>query len=120
VIHNRAGLPSITETNKDNLRKLIQREWAVEFYNENHRFFDVKHWKLADIGNGIMGGGMREFQFVLKKKENGANEDNRVAANYLSYYDQQTYSAYWDPKMYLDPVPQEEIDKRVIIQNPGY
>jgi hypothetical protein len=120
VIHNRAGLPSITETNKDNLRKLIQREWAVEFYNENHRFFDVKHWKLADIGNGIMGGGMREFQFVLKKKENGANEDNRVAANYLSYYDQQTYSAYWDPKMYLDPFPQEEIDKRVIIQNPGY
>ncbi len=29
VVHNRAGLPSITETDKDKLRKIIQREWAV-------------------------------------------------------------------------------------------
>ncbi len=27
-----------------------------EFYNENHRYFDIKHWKLENIGTGIVGG----------------------------------------------------------------
>lgn len=116
IVHNRAGLPSITETNKDRLRKIIQREWAVEFFNENHRLFDVKHWKLDNIGNGVLGGPMREFQFTLKSGQT----DSKIAANLVSYYDQQTFVAYWHPKMFLEPFPQEEIDKGIIIQNPGY
>ncbi|RZM26467.1 MAG: RagB/SusD family nutrient uptake outer membrane protein [Pedobacter sp.] len=114
VVHNRAGLPSITVTDQATLRRIIQREWAVEFYNENHRFFDVKHWKLDNIGNGIMGGGMREFQFTT----NGQND--RLPQNLLTYFDKETYTAYWNPKMFLDPFPQEEINKGILIQNPGY
>ena len=49
VIRLRAGLPTVTETNKSLLREIIQREWAIEFYEENHRYFDVKHWKLDNI-----------------------------------------------------------------------
>lgn len=116
IVHNRAGLPSITETDKDKLRKLIQREWAVEYYNENHRFFDVKHWKLPDIGNGIMGGTMREFQFTLVTP--GAND--RLASSIVNYYDKAVYTVYWGAKMYLEPIPQEEVDKGIIVQNPGY
>ncbi|MBO9151761.1 RagB/SusD family nutrient uptake outer membrane protein [Chitinophaga sp. GCM10012297] len=116
IVHNRAGLPSITETNKDLLRKTIQREWAVEYYNENKRYFDVRHWKLQGLDNGILGGPMREFQFTLVAQ--GAND--RLPENLLNYYDKVAYSAYWHPKMYLEPIPQEEIDKRVLVQNPGY
>ena len=119
VVHNRAGLPSITETDQTKLRQIIQREWAVEFYNENHRFFDIKHWKL-DVGNGIAGGDMREFQFNIAKNADGSYKDATVTANFVSYYDQKTYSAFWSPKMFLDPFPQVEIDKRIIVQNPGY
>jgi hypothetical protein len=115
-VHNRAGLPSITETDKTNLRKIIQREWAIEYYNENHRFFDVRHWKLDNIANGILGGTMREFQFTLVTP--GAND--RLASNIVNYYDKEVFSTYWNNKMYLDPIPQEEVDKGVLVQNPGY
>lgn len=113
VVHNRAGLPSILETDKVRLRKIIQREWAVEFFYENRRFFDVRHWKMEDIGNGILGGPMRELQFTIPG-------DALVASGYTNFYDNVVYTAFWDPKMYLLPFPQEEIDKRVLIQNPGY
>ncbi len=114
IVHNRAGLPSIFETDQVNLRKIIQREWSVEFYNENHRYFDAKHWKLDDIGNGIIGGPRREFQFTT----NG--QSDRLAQNLLTYYDQVVFQAYWAPKMFLDPFPQDEINKGVLTQNPGY
>jgi hypothetical protein len=115
IVHNRAGLPSITETDQTKLRKLIQREWAVEFYNENHRYFDVKHWKL-DVGNGIAAGQMTEFQFTFVPGQT----NDRIAANLATYYDQPTYVAYWNPKMFLEPIPQTEIDKGILVQNPGY
>src|SRR5690606_6226601 len=64
IIHNRGGLPSVTESDHIELRKIIQREWAIELYNEGQRYFLVKHWKRPDIGNGIIGGAKREFQFT--------------------------------------------------------
>lgn len=116
IVHNRAGLPSITVIDQSNLRSIIQREWAVEFYNESKRYFDVRHWKLPNIGTGILGGAMREFQFTLTTP--GAND--RVPENLVNYYDKEVYTAYWHAKMFLEPIPQEEIDKGVLVQNPGY
>jgi len=115
IVHNRAGLPTVTETDQAKLRKIIQREWAVEFYNENHRYFDVKHWKL-DVGNGISAGQMTEFQFVFVPGQT----NDRIPANLATYYDKPTYIAYWNPKMFLEPIPQVEIDKGILVQNPGY
>ncbi|RYZ39002.1 MAG: RagB/SusD family nutrient uptake outer membrane protein, partial [Sphingobacteriales bacterium] len=112
-VHNRAGLPSITVTDQALLRKAIQREWAIEFYYENRRFFDVRHWKLTDIGNGVLGGPMREFQFTI-------TGDALLPSGYVDFYDNVVYSTYWDPKMFLFPMPQEEVDKGVVLQNPGY
>jgi len=114
LVHNRAGLPSITETDQTILRGIIQREWAIEYYNENQRLFLVKHWKLPDIAGGLIGGPRREFQFTT----NGQNVE--VPANLLTYYDQVVFNAYWSPKMYLEPIPQSEINKRILVQNPGY
>ncbi len=117
MVHNRAGLPSITETDQTKLRAIIQREWAVEFYNEGHRYYDVKHWKLPNVGNGIIGGAMSEFQFT----ENGLSNGNlapTIAA--VTYYDAVVYQTYWAPKMYLEPFPQSEVNKLIIKQNPGY
>jgi hypothetical protein len=113
MVHNRAGLPSVTITDKALLRKTIQREWAIEFYYENRRFFDVRHWKLADIGNGILGGTMRELQFTI-------TGDALLPSGYVNFYDNSVYTTYWDPKMFLFPIPQEEVDKGVLVQNPGY
>ena len=116
-VHNRAGLPSITETNQAALREIIHRERAIEFYRENMRYYDVKHWKDANIANGIIGGNMRELHFKVK---DGAEGSFNLAENLESYWDGVTYTSYWNPKMYLEPIPQSEINKGTLVQNPGY
>ena len=118
MVHNRAGLPSIAETNKDKLRALVQREKAIEMEGENCRYYDVKHWKLPNIGDGIIGGQMREFQFLADQSKTGGNYNLPDAL--ISYWDANTYVAYWNPKMYLEPIPQSEVNKGIIVQNPGY
>jgi hypothetical protein len=115
VVHNRAGLPSITITDKDKLRALIQREWAIEFYQEGQRLYQVKHWKLANIGTEILGGPVMEFQW----KVNGDANTN-VATSLINYWNAVTYNKYWNKKMFLDPIPQTETNKGIAIQNPGY
>ena len=117
-VHNRAGLPAVTETDQAKLRAIIQRECAVEFFQENHRYFDVKHWKRADIANGLCGGPMRMLQFNIKN-------DNTVtwpyaARNVETYWDAVAYNSYWNDAMFLEPFPQTEINKGTLVQNPGY
>ncbi len=114
AVHNRAGLPAVNETNQAALRQLIWREKAIEFIGENHRYYDVKHWKHPNIDKGIIGGQFREFQFLVGSGQSGA------ASNTLMYWDANTVYGYWHPKMYLEPFPQTEVNKGIIVQNPGY
>lgn len=114
AVHNRAGLPSITETNQATLRRLIWREKAIEMVGENHRYFDVKHWKHPDIANGIIGGQIRELQFQVTGSQPNLRE------NLVAFWDANTVFGYWHPKMYLEPFPQTEVNKGIIVQNPGY
>ena len=116
MVHNRAGLPSITETGKEKLRALIQREMAVELFQEVHRYFDVKHWKRADIADGICGGPMRMLQFLVMEGSTWPYP----AKNVQQWWDAVVYNAYWSDSMYLEPFPQDEINKGTITQNPGY
>lgn len=114
IVHNRAGLPAITEGNQANLRQLIQREWDVEFFDEGKRYYDYREWKVSGQYLGGMYGPVEEFQFqTLPTSFN-------LAASLVTYWSAVTYSSYWDPKMYLEPFPQGEINKGVIVQNPGY
>lgn len=112
VIRKRAGLPDIVETDQAKLRAIIQREWAVEFFDENYRLHDVKHWKLDKIGNGIIGGPMRIFAY------------NNLSCIQLTgntnYQDYVYYQGFWAPRQYLNPFPQTEVNKGTVIQNPGY
>ena len=116
-VHNRAGLPKVTETDQDALRKIIRRERAIELYRENNRYYDVKHWKDENIGNGIIGGNMHELQFKIKESHSGSFN---LASGLESYWDAVVYTSYWNPKMYLEPIPQSEINKGTLVQNPGY
>ncbi|MVT08844.1 RagB/SusD family nutrient uptake outer membrane protein [Chitinophaga tropicalis] len=112
VIHLRAGLPAITETDKDKLRSIIQREWAVEFFDENYWLHDIKHWKRSDIGNGLIGGPIRALHFNSKA-------GGKLSGN-TDYEEATLYQGFWAPRQYLNPFPQTEINKGTLIQNPGY
>lgn len=113
IIRNRAGLPSIDVTDKAELRKEIQREKALEYFEENHRYYDVKHWKHPDIGTSILGGDMTEISFLRQ------GELNTMDA-LISYWDAYSYTGYWHPKWFLEPFLQTEVNKGIIVQNPGY
>ncbi len=115
VIHERAGFTAITETDQNNLRKIIQREWAVEFYEEGHQYFDMKHWKHEDIGNGIIGGPKLGFLFTYVGSGVGGS-----ASDYITYRTQVLYNGFWGQSQYLEPIPIREVNIGIIKQNPGY
>lgn len=115
VIHNRAGLPSVTQTNKDNLRQIIQKEIGVEFFYEGHRLFDVKHWKLSNIGTSIIGGPLHAMNFTWNSAAPAG-----LATDYKEYRFIQKVTGFWNSSQYLEPIPQSEVNKGFLIQNPGY
>ena len=117
-VHNRAGLPAINETDQNKLRQIIQREDAIEFFQENHKYYNSKHWKRSDIDKGICGGEMRMLQFNIQNTDEATWP---YAASYIeTYWDAIAYTAYWNPSMFLEPIPQSEINKGITTQNPGY
>ena len=116
VIRDRAGLPYITETDKELLRKIIQREWAVEFYGEDHQIFDMKHWKHEDIGNGIIGGPKYSLWYYYIEGRTWAEYDY----HYTDYSVREVYTGFWSPKEFLCPFPLREVNKGYLVQNPGY
>lgn len=113
IIRNRAGLPSVEETDQAKLRELIVREKALEFFEENQRYYDVKHWKHPEIGTSILGGPMTEISFLRVGGENTMDA-------LVSYWDAYSYTGYWHPKWFLEPFRQDEVNKGIIAQNPGY
>ncbi len=116
VTRERAGLPDIELTDPAALRKAIQREWAVEFFEENHRLFDVKHWKLEDLNNGIIGGDKKGFLFDYKSSTGGSYS----LSNYKGFKVAVSYKGFWSANQYLNPFPTKEVNKGYLVQNPGY
>ncbi len=115
VIRDRAGLPALTDTDPTILRSKIQREWAVEFYEEAHRLYDVKHWKLSDIGTNGIGGPRKKFVFTYVNGKDAYN-----ASAYLKYSVKPMYNAFWSPSQFLSPFPIKEASIGYLVQNPGY
>ncbi|MDR6781544.1 hypothetical protein ABIE26_001968 [Pedobacter africanus] len=90
---------------KDAMRLRIRHERMIELAFENHRFWDVRRWKIApDVLTKMYGVRITKTGTVYKY-ERFLVED-RV-------FDQS--------KNYLYPIPQTEINKdRALVQNPNY
>ena len=87
-----AGMPNVTVTGKDAFRTAVQREWRVEFAFEDHRFWDVRRWKIgADTQKAVYG--VEIIKGVEKKDYSRVLVENRT----------------WADKMYLYPIPQSEL-----------
>ncbi|MCJ8164301.1 RagB/SusD family nutrient uptake outer membrane protein [Pontibacter sp. E15-1] len=112
VIRRRAGIPEISPSDErydtqEELRQAIWRERAVELAFEEHRFFDVRRWMIAGQ-EGVMRG-----QFTsLNLYEQGDGT--------FIYKKEPFETRVWADKLYLYPIPQDEIDKGYIKQNPGW
>jgi hypothetical protein len=104
-IRQRVNMPAITYTNQEDMRQKIRRERAVELAFEEHRYFDVRRWKIAGQ-EGVMKGGMYSLKLY--------------AGSPATYKLEKFESRVWEDKMYLYPFKQNEVNLGYVIQNPGW
>ena len=116
AIIDRGGLQTTNESDPDKLRERIQREWAVEVYNENQWYPHARHWKRGDT---MIGGVKHNFTFT---RADGISSDPRRPEEFKSFALGTCYVGEyaWKDRMYLTPITLSEVNKGIIKQNPGY
>ena len=99
------NMPAITETGQALFERIVN-ERRIELVFEEHRWFDIRRWKiLPEVAD------KDRTRMIIRKQPDGTK----------------TYEvAYWktgnfNPANYLLPIPQSEINKNGLLeQNPGY
>lgn len=105
-VRENAGMPPILVTDKDAFVQALQNEWRVEFAFEDHRFWDVRRWKIAD----------------KTQKEIYGVSIERASDGTLTFQRELYRNRGWNERMYLYPIPQSEMfkNKNLYPQNPGW
>lgn len=99
-VRTRANMPNVKS---DNFRARIRNERQVELAFEDHRFWDIRRWKVAPETTDIYGVRIQN------------NNDG------FKYTRQLVSERYWDDKMYLYPISNDERYKNSLLgQNPGW
>lgn len=99
-------MPPVTESGAALWERLVN-ERRIELVFEEHRFYDVRRWKIAeDVFSED-----RMRMYIWKDPDSGQT----------SYDVRLLHEAHFPPHMYWAPIPQSEIDKNGLLeQNPGY
>lgn len=148
-VRARVGMKGLAEcnpsenlkTNKDNLLQEILRERACELGFENTRYFDMIRYKRKDLFERPLHG-LRIYRQLLQAdgtyKDNTTkwyNEDRKNAAKNSEAWYEPTHFRYekyefftnkriwwdgFDSKWFLFPIPQSEVLKGYMTQNPGW
>ena len=99
-----AGMPDVTANNQAAFRDAVRREWRVEFAFEDHRFWDIRRWNIAQSVMGQLDG--------VEIVKNGAT---------LTYSRKTVETRTWADKMNLYPIPQAEtFNNPNLTQNTGW
>ena len=108
-VRARAGMPPVTESGTALLRR-YRNERSVELGYEEHRFFDVRRWMIAD-------------QAYINA--NGVSVAGNMGAD--GAISNRTYSVVkiqdreWNPRFYFLPIELDEMNRNAkLIQNPLY
>lgn len=107
AIRARVNMPDVTESGAALIAR-YRRERRVELLLEDHRFFDIRRWKIGPetIGKTAMGVAIYKNGSVMEYDYSRVADDTRA----------------WHDKMYLLPIPSQEIlrSHEKLDQNPGY
>lgn len=111
IVRRNASMPNVESTpaypnatTKEGFVKALQNEWRVEFAFEDHRFWDIRRWKI--------GGQYASLDGVKISR----NNDN------MKFVRTNCQNRSWNDKMYLYPIPQSELYKNSNLnpQNTGW
>lgn len=114
MIRSRAGITAGTNglygmkanMTQNEMRSFIQSERRVELAFEEHRFWDIRRWKIA---------------MVTENQDMHGMEITRAADGSYSYRSIVIRKHVFTNNMYFWPIPQSELTKSSALkQNPGY
>ena len=112
AIRERAGLPKLESgLSKEEMREKIRHERRIELAFENHRFFDVRRWMIAEETQGVPVHSMNIY--------GGTHLQDPAFYQRIKVEDR----VFESPKHYFFPVEQDEIDKHSkneLVQNLGW
>ena len=112
-VRGRVSMPDIPATvTGEDLKKRIYNERRVELAFEEHRYFDLRRWKLAmEIEN-------RPIYGVTITKDTGNPDENTNK----TYKDELLLERVFKPEMYLLPIATDEIRKNdgKLLQTPTW
>lgn len=96
---------------KSEMRKFIQNERRIEFAFEEHRFFDVRRWKLFDNA------AERDNLLTIRGVKITRNSDGTFKYDTSNVVEKRVFM----DKMYLYPIEDAELMKsNALKQNPGW
>ena len=102
---NRYGLPA-TYT-QELMRQIIRNERRIELCFEEHRFWDVRRWKIAED--------------VLNKPLRGVRITRQSDGSYTYVYGNVATASFKAPMMYWYPIQRYEMwGNKALEQNPGW
>jgi hypothetical protein len=105
LVRSQASMPDFTETDKIAFRERLRNERRVELAFEDHRFWDLRRWKIASNPTVLY----------------GVNITKDALTSALTYTKTTVESRVWHDKMYLFPIPQSERFKNTNLnQNTGW
>lgn len=119
-------VPAAIESNKRELQEIVRRERTAELAVEGFRWFDIRRWGIAELvmPGKVLGIAKRPDKMppipsFTKSDVHDLNSIPDYTGQVDLRYTRET--RFWDPKLMLLPVPQEEIDINPgLTQNPGW
>lgn len=110
LVRARSGMPAFPAMLTQNeFRTKLRTERGVELAFEDHRFWDIRRWLIAE-DEGVMQGKM----YGLKIK---SIDGTTTHIHYQPYVFE---IRSWSRRSYLHGIMQNEVDKGYLIQNPGW
>lgn len=105
IVRARSGQPNVLDAD---LKQRIRNERDIELAFDNHRFWDIRRWMIAE-NDGVMNGDMYGIKIYKISNSNEYRYEPYV-------FERRTFLR----RMYLHPFPTNEINKGYLVQNPGY
>jgi hypothetical protein len=110
MIRARTGvnMPAVIAVGQDNMRTAIRHERQIELAFEEHRFYDVRRWKIAEVTENLPCRGV----IITKNGDGSFSFAGKIALDGRKF----------EPKHYWLPIPRAEIlaSGNKLDQNPLY
>lgn len=102
-VRSAAFMPDVVANTQSEFRAKVRNERRIELAFEDHRFWDIRRWKIGNVVEKIYG--------VKINNVNGVMSANKEIIQ----------TRVWDDKMYFYPIPQNEVFVNPnLTQNPGW